>query len=67
MQIQKMGQWKGATIQEYVREELACFSTGMLTAMKSKFNFVNVTVTAIHNITNIAVYLEYNTTISVIR
>jgi hypothetical protein len=28
-QIQKMGCWCGATFKEYVRNELACFSTGM--------------------------------------
>ena len=29
MQIQKMGRWRGATFKEYIRNELACFSTGM--------------------------------------
>ncbi len=28
-QIQKMGCWRGATFKEYVRNEHACFSTGM--------------------------------------
>jgi hypothetical protein len=28
-QIQKMGRWQGATFKEYVRNELACFSSGM--------------------------------------
>jgi hypothetical protein len=28
-QIQKMGRWRGATFKEYVRNELACFSSGM--------------------------------------
>ncbi len=29
MQIQKMGCWRGATFKEYIRNELACFSTGI--------------------------------------
>jgi hypothetical protein len=29
-QIQKMGQWRGATFKEYIRKELACFSAGVL-------------------------------------
>jgi hypothetical protein len=37
-----MGRWKGATFKEYIREELACFSTGMLKEMKRKFNFVSI-------------------------
>jgi hypothetical protein len=28
-QIQKMGRWRGATFKEYVRNELACFSSGL--------------------------------------
>ena len=27
--IQKMGRWRRATFKEYVRNELACFSSGM--------------------------------------
>jgi hypothetical protein len=45
MQIQKMGRWKSATFKEYDRKELACFSTGMSSAMKTKFGFVYVTGT----------------------
>jgi hypothetical protein len=33
-QIQKMGQWRGATFKEYIREELAGFSAGMSQSMK---------------------------------
>ncbi len=33
-QIQKMGRWKGATFKEYIREELACYSTGVSSNMK---------------------------------
>ena len=39
-QIQKMGLWRGATFKEYIREELACFSSGMSKDMKRRFNFV---------------------------
>ncbi len=41
-QIQKMGPWRGATFKEYIREELACYATGMSNDMKRKFNFVNI-------------------------
>jgi hypothetical protein len=41
-QIQKMGRWCGATFKEYIREELACYATGMLKDIKQKFNFVNI-------------------------
>jgi hypothetical protein len=41
-QIQKMGWWRGATFKEYIREELACYATGMSKDMKRKFNFVNI-------------------------
>ena len=42
-EIQKMGRWRSATFKEYIREELACFSVGMSTKMKTKFNFFNIT------------------------
>ncbi len=61
-----MGWWKGATFEENVREELTCFSTGMSTAMKAKFGFVNITESAFHDITSLATTSEYNTTISII-
>ncbi len=41
-QIQKMGSWQGATFKEYIREELACYATGMSKDMKQKINFVNI-------------------------
>jgi hypothetical protein len=34
MQIQKVGRWKGAMFKEFIREELACYSAGMLSRMK---------------------------------
>jgi hypothetical protein len=37
-QIQKMGQWRRATFNEYIREELACYTRGMSRDMKQKFN-----------------------------
>jgi hypothetical protein len=43
MQIQKTRRWKGDTIKEYIREELACSLAGMSKSMKQKFKFVNIT------------------------
>jgi hypothetical protein len=37
-----MGRWRWATLKEYIREELACFSEGMPTSTKKKFDFVVV-------------------------
>jgi hypothetical protein len=64
-QIQKMGQWKGATFKEYVQEELACFSAGMLLAIKWQFGILNVSGTAFHNVTDMAIVAENNTLITV--
>jgi hypothetical protein len=58
-QIQKMGRWRGATFKEYVRNELACFSSGMSRDMKQKFGFVNVSGNAFNDITNTCVNAEY--------
>ena len=57
-QIQKMGRWRGATFKEYIREELACYSTGMSTDMRRKFNFVNIAGNAFHDITDEVVVAE---------
>jgi hypothetical protein len=57
-QIQKMGCWCGATFKEYIREELACFSEGMSTQMKKKFQFVNVAGNAFTDITDELVVAE---------
>ena len=57
-QIQKMGRWKGATFKEYIREELACFSTGMSKDMKRKFNFVNIAGNAFHDVTDAVLELN---------
>ncbi len=61
MQIQKMGRWRGATFKEYVRNELACFSTGMSQDMQKKFGFVNVAGNAFSNIMDICINAEYST------
>ena len=60
-QIQKMGRWRGATFKEYVRNELACFSTGMSSDMKKKFGFVNVSGNAFSDITDACINADYST------
>lgn len=60
-QIQKMGRWRGATFKEYIREELAGFSARMSTAMKRKFNFVNIAGNALHDVTNTVITSQYVT------
>jgi hypothetical protein len=65
MQIKKMGWWKGETFKEYLRDDLACFSAGMLLAMKRQFGFLNVAGTAFHNLTHMAIVAEHNTSITV--
>jgi hypothetical protein len=65
MQIQKMGWWKGATFKKYVQDELACFSAGMLLAMKWQFSFLNVAGMAFHDVTDMAIAAEYNALITV--
>ncbi|KAL7460134.1 hypothetical protein ACHAXS_000599 [Conticribra weissflogii] len=61
-QIQKIGRWQGATFKEYIREELACFSTGMSKAMSRTFNFVNIAGGVFHDVTSDVMMAEYNTT-----
>ena len=41
-QIQKMGRWKGASFKEYIHEDLACYSGGMLRDTRRSFGFVNI-------------------------
>jgi hypothetical protein len=60
-QIQKTGRWQGATFKEYIREELANYSDGMSTAMKTKFNFMNVAGNAFQDITDTVLSMDYNT------
>ena len=59
-QIQKMGRWRGATFKEYVRNELACFLSGMSQDMKQKIGFVNVSGNVFSDITDACVYAEYS-------
>ena len=37
-----MGIWRGGNFKGYIREELHCFTEGMLTTMKEYFKFVNI-------------------------
>ena len=57
-QIQNMGRWRGATFKEYVRNKLACFSSGMSRDKKQKFGFVNVSGNAFSDITDACVNAE---------
>ena len=59
--IQKMRRWKGAMFKEYIREELANYADGMSTAMKTKFNFMNVAGNAFQDITETVLTMKYNT------
>ncbi len=51
MQIQKMGQWKGVTLKEYIREDFACYLAGMSSNMKQSFKFVNISGNAYNDVT----------------
>ncbi len=50
---------------EYIREELAIFSEGMLTNMKKKFDFVNIVGNAFNAITDKLIDREYEINVSV--
>ena len=65
-QIQKMGRWRGAKFKEYVRNELACFSTGMSSDMKKKFGFINVAGNAFSNITDACINADYSAPLSLV-
>jgi hypothetical protein len=60
-QIQKMGRWHSATFKECIQEELANYSDGMSTAMKTKFNFMNVAGNAFKDIMDTVMTMDYNT------
>jgi hypothetical protein len=60
-QIQKMGHWRSATFKEYIQEELANYSDGMSTAMKTKFNFMNIAGNAFKDIRDTVMTMDYNT------
>ena len=50
MQIQKMGRWTGESFKEYIRSELAEFSSGMSRAMKQVIGYMVVSDGAFHNL-----------------
>jgi hypothetical protein len=56
-----MGQWQGATFNEYFQEELANYSERMSMAMIIKFNFMNIAGNAFSNITVTVLTMDYNT------
>jgi len=55
----KKWDWRRATFKEYVRNELACFSSGMSRDMKTKFGFVNVSGNAFSDITDACINANY--------
>jgi hypothetical protein len=55
-----MGRWKSATFKEYIREQLHCFSDGMSSQMKQKFNFVNIEEGACFDITSTVITQPYH-------
>ena len=59
-EIQKMGRWRSATFKEYIREELHCFSNNMSRNMRHKFNFVNISGGAFHDVTPFAITQPYD-------
>jgi hypothetical protein len=59
-QIQKMSRWKGATFKEYIREELACYLTGMSSKMKQNFKFVNISRNTYNNVTGRCLEEDYS-------
>jgi hypothetical protein len=54
-----MGRWWGAFFKEYIHKEFACFSAGMSTSMKRKFNFINIADNAFNTITDVLIDQEY--------
>jgi hypothetical protein len=63
-QSQKIGRWRGATFKEYIQEELVCFSEGMLTSMKKKFDFVNIAGNALNTNTDNLIDREHEINVS---
>ena len=58
-QIQKMGRWRSDTFKEYISDSLSTFSDGMSTAMKKKFNFVNIAGGTLTDVTTKVVATQY--------
>ncbi len=54
-----MGRWRSQTFKEYIREELSCYSAGMSTDMKRKFNFVNIAGGVYHDVTTTVIDTNY--------
>lgn len=63
-EIQKMGQWRSAMFKEYIQEELSCFSNGISTKMKTKFNFVDISGGVFHDSTPFIINQPYTTTLA---
>ena len=59
-QIQKMGRRRGATLKEYICEDLACYSKGMSRDIKRKFGFVNIAGGAFTDVTSAVVATRYS-------
>jgi hypothetical protein len=59
-----MGRWRGTTFNEYIREELVCFSKGMSKSMRKNFDFVNITGNAFNTITDDLIDREYKINVS---
>ncbi len=59
-----MGRWRCATFKEYIREELACFSEGISTSIKKKFDFINIAGNAFKTITDDLIDREYEINVS---
>jgi hypothetical protein len=47
------------TFNEYIREELLCFTAGISTNMKHTFKFVNVSGNAYHNVMSKCIKADY--------
>ena len=63
-QIQKIGQWRGETFKEYVREQLSNFLAGMSASMQKTFGFMNVEGGVFHDITETVLTLPYSVAVS---
>jgi hypothetical protein len=45
---------------EYIQEELACYSAGMTKIMKRNFKFVNIAGNAYHDVTGTCIEEDHN-------
>ena len=60
-QIQKIGNWRGDSFKEYIRQELAWYSKIMPRDTKRKFNFVNIAGGAYHDVNSMVMLMDYTT------